>query len=299
MFASPSLIEARERAAILALMTRRILPRNRLAGAIEDEGSAISLLDRLDDPGDRLFNIESEKYTLDEMESYIHRLEDEGIHLVTVLDEDYPVNLQMVHDRPPALFYRGDLSAEDERSVAVVGTRRASGQGLEQARAVAAALIAQDYVIVSGLAEGIDTASHRAALDAGHRTAGVIGTGLRQAFPAANAALQDEIAERAVVISQFWPDQGPRKWTFPERNAVMSGFARATVVVEASKTSGARMQARLAREHGRPVFLLRSLLEHEWAQRTSDYPGVYVVDAGNEVADHLHRLYESDLELAR
>jgi DNA processing protein len=99
------------------------------------------------------------------------------------------------------------------------------------------------------------------------------------------------------VLSQFWPGQDPRKWTFPQRNAVMSGFARATVVVEASKTSGARMQARLAREHGRPVFLLSSLLEHDWARDYRDRSGVYVVDEGAEVVDRLERLYADELTL--
>ena len=101
------------------------------------------------------------------------------------------------------------------------------------------------------------------------------------------------------MLSQFWPDQGARKWTFPMRNAVMSGFARATVVIEASHTSGARMQARLALEHGRPVFLMRSLLRHDWAKAYEAHPGVYIVDAAGEIVDHLDRLYSGDLALTR
>src|SRR5262249_18061683 len=139
---------------------------------------------------------------------------------------------------------------------------------------------------------------HAAALELDARTVAVIGTGLRHSFPKENAQLQHRLAAESAVISQFWPGQGPRRWTFPQRNAVMSGFARATVVVEASHTSGARMQARLALEHGRPAFLMESLLAHKWAQSFADRPGAYVVSSGEEVVAHLERLYSSDLILS-
>jgi DNA processing protein len=302
MFVSRSLVGTRETAAVLALMARRDrdLPWNRLAGAIEEEGSALALLEKLDAAAaEHLFRVDDDTLTLDRLEDQIHVWEKEDIALVTVLDDAYPENLRMVHDRPPALFVRGALEGRDERSVAVVGTRRASQRGLDQARAIARGLVDADYVVVSGLAAGIDSAAHSAALDAGGRTVAVIGTGLRQYFPKANIALQDRIGREHAVISQFWPGQEPRKWTFPQRNAVMSGFARATVVVEASHTSGARMQARLALEHGRPVFLLRSLMEHAWAQTYRERPSVYVVEEGAEVVQHLDRLYSEQLTLIR
>ena len=300
MFAHTSLVAARERAAVLALMTLRSVPWNRLAGEVEEEGSALALLQRLDADATagRLFAVDEARISLDGMEDYLHGLEAEGISVVTVLDPEYPANLRMVHDRPAALFVRGELCGRDPRSVAVVGTRKATDEGLGAARAVVSDLLAADYVIVSGLAAGIDSAAHRAALDADGRTVAVVGTGLRHAFPAANAELQEQIAGEAAVISQFWPGQEPRRWTFPQRNAVMSGFARATVVIEASHTSGARMQARLAGEHGRPVFLYEGLLEHQWARTAAQRPGAYVVRSGAEVVDHLHRLYESDLTFA-
>lgn len=124
----------------------------------------------------------------------------------------------------------------------------------------------------------------------------VIGTGLRHSFPKQNAALQERIARESAVVSQFSPGQEPRKWTFRQRNAVMSGLARATIVVEAGNMSGARMQARLAIEHGKPVFLLRSLLRHEWAQTYAESrPSTYVVDSGEEVIAHLERLYSNQV----
>jgi len=298
MFDSRTLVSTRETAAVLALMARRPAPANRLAGLIEEEGSALRLLEQLDsEVADRLFDVDQKTVTLDELEEHVHAWEREGIALVTILDEAYPANLRMVYDRPAALFYRGRLDAQDARSVAVVGTRSATPEGLDAARGVSRDLVGAGYVVVSGLAAGVDTAAHTAALEAGGRTVAVVGTGLRHYFPKSNQALQDQIGEHHAVLSQFWPGQEGRRWTFPQRNAVMSGFARATVVIEASHTSGARMQARLALEHGRPVFLMRSLLAHKWAQTHAQRPGAYVIDSGAEVVEHLERLYAEQLTL--
>jgi DNA processing protein len=293
MFDKRTLVSVRERAAVLALMARRKVQWNRLAGAIEEEGSALALLEEMEGGEEsRLFDVEGARVTLDQLEEQVISYEQEGIRLITVLDATYPTNLRMVHDRPPALFVRGRLSTADERSVALVGSRKASTAGLEKAAEIAQVLVAQNYAVISGLAAGIDTAAHRATLAADGRTVAVIGTGLRHSFPKQNAELQERLGRESAVISQFWPGQEARKWTFPQRNAVMSGFARATVVVEAGNMSGARMQARLAIEHGRPVFLLRSLLRHKWAQTYAESrPGTYVVESGKEITKHLGRLY--------
>lgn len=144
--------------------------------------------------------------------------------------------------------------------------------------------------MVSGLAAGIDTAAHGSALAVDGRTVAVIGTGLRHAYPAQNARLQQEIAERGLLISQFWPDTPPSKTSFPMRNAVMSGYSLATVVIEAAYRSGARMQARLALEHGRRVFLMRSLLTHEWAREYAARPNTTVIDGPEDVFRRLDSL---------
>jgi DNA processing protein len=218
----------------------------------------------------------------------------EGITALSVLDERYPQNLRSIHDRPPLLFVRGALTDADERSVAVVGTRRATDAGLAHARGVAAGLVDAGYTVISGLAAGVDTAAHLGALERGGRTVAVIGTGLRRAYPAANAPLQQRIAAEAAVVSQFWPNASPSKRTFPIRNVVMSGLARATVVIEASETSGARMQARFALAHGRPVFLLASFLEHAWARDHAKRPGAYVVKEAGQIVEHVERLLVAD-----
>jgi DNA processing protein len=137
---------------------------------------------------------------------------------------------------------------------------------------------------VSGLALGIDAAAHRSALDAGGRTVGVIATGINKVYPAQNRGLHQEIAERGLLLSQFWPDAPPRKHTYLMRNATMSGYGIATVVVQAGETSGARTQARLAVEHGRPVILTDLVVNaNEWAKALVGRPGVHVASSIGEV----------------
>jgi DNA processing protein len=194
--------------------------------------------------------------------------ESSGIHLTTVLDDDYPSNLRTIYNLPPFLFYLGTLDPSDTRSVAVVGTRHASEEGIRRASEVAAELAKRGVTVLSGLARGIDTAAHRASLDAGGRTVAVMGTGILRRYPAENAELADEIVEHGTLVSQFWPTAPPTQYNFPRRNVVTSGMGQGTVVVEATSTSGAKMQARLALEHGKRVFLLHDLVTSQaWARR--------------------------------
>lgn len=292
--------DIRETAAVIALVRRGDRLWHHYADLIESTGSALSLL--MDDPGGAessepptLFAADSTpesppEVDLDAIADEITAWRGEGMQVLTVLDDEYPPNLRTIHNRPPLLFIAGELTDEDARSVAVVGTRRASARGLAAASAIAGELADGGFTVTSGLAEGVDTAAHRSALDRGRRTVAVIGTGLRRSYPAANAALQRRIADEGAVISQFWPDAPPARSSFPMRNIVMSGFSLATVVVEAAHTSGAKMQARFALEHGRPVFLLASLLEHAWAREYAGRPGAYVVESAADIAAQLERL---------
>lgn len=205
-----------------------------------------------------------------------------GAQLLTVVDDDYPANLLLIPNLPPFLFVRGELGLDDARSVAVVGTRQASPIGLARADRLARELADQGVTVVSGLAAGIDTAGHRAALAVDGRTIAVIGTGIIRCYPTENEGLADQIVEAgSAVVSQFWPSTRPAKYTFPRRNVVTSGISQGTVVVEASSTSGAKMQARLALEHGKRVFLLRSLVtDQPWARS-------YVADRGAVEVDQI------------
>ncbi|HWO83272.1 MAG TPA: DNA-processing protein DprA [Solirubrobacterales bacterium] len=285
-----------ETAALVALLRTGRRFWHEVAELVEEEGSALHVLDRelASHEEGTLFPDESapERPNLDSISEEIQAWLAEGIKIVTVLDETYPVNLRTIHDLPPLLFFYGDLRPEDEQSIAIVGTRHPTDAGRELAAEVATDLTKRGYVIVSGLAQGIDAAVHEATVRADGRTVAVIGTGLHRSYPAQNKDLQSRLARESAVLSQFWPDQPPTKRTFPMRNAVMSGFALATVVIEAKGKSGAKMQARLALEHGRPVFLPDSLVrEHDWAQEYARRPGTTVVSTAEEIAEHLDRRY--------
>jgi DNA processing protein len=230
---------------------------------------------------------------LDEAARDLERWEQAGIRMVCVLDAEYPSNLRMIHQHPPVLFMRGTADEHDATSVAVVGTRQPTPRGIDQARQLATGLAASSIPVISGLAAGIDTA----ALKAGGRTVAVIGTGIDRVYPAQNADLQEEIATKGLVISQFLPGSSPTKASFPMRNAVMSGYALATVVVEAAHHSGACIQARLALQHGRHVFLMHSLLEHDWARDYAQRPGVTVVETADDVFAGLQRLAAEPTDL--
>ena len=214
---------------------------------------------------------------------------------VTVLDPEYPDNLRAVHDRPPLIFVAGGYEARDGRSVAVVGSREASAEGLGEARALSAHLTRAGYTVISGLARGIDAAAHRQALELSGRTIAVIGTGIARAYPLEHAELQTAIAHAGAVISQFWPDAAASRASFPMRNAVMSGLALGTAIVEATETSGTRIQARRALLHGRPVFIRRPLLVQTWARELATRPGTYPYEDPAEITDALDRLTSTDV----
>jgi DNA processing protein len=278
-------VERREQAALLVALRRSGLTWAEVVARVEQAGSATAVLDELGSP---------EAPTFDDLdhdlgsarraaESEIAYWAAEGIRLVTVLDDAYPAQLLTVHDHPPFLTYRGELDKGDAQGVAVVGTRQASDDGQRLASEVARALVESGWTVISGLAAGVDSAAHQAALDARGRTVAVIGTGLRRAYPAVNRRLQDHIAQRGLVLSQFWPDSPPSRQSFPMRNVVMSGYSLATVVIEASQTSGARMQARTALGHGRPAILMDRLLVHQWARDMAALPGVSVARSAADV----------------
>ncbi len=280
----------RQRAATVALLRLPNASWPEVAGTVLERGDAVGLLEERLSAGADLFSPDAPMETLLVAAAEdLMRWSGSGIEVHGCLDTSYPAQLRDIHEAPPVVFTRGQL-ADDRRAVAVVGTRQPTPNGLRSAETIARHLAEAGITVVSGLAEGIDTAAHTAALRAGGRTVAVIGTGIARVYPAKNAELQQRIAAEGLVLSQFWPDAAPTKTSFPMRNAVMSGYAAATVVVEAAYRSGARMQARLALEHGRPVVLPRPLLEHDWARTYAERPGVYVVDDTNELVATVNEL---------
>ena len=177
---------------------------------------------------------------------------------------EYPAKLRDARHPIELLYYRGAWELSENRSVAVVGSRKASPEGIARARRLAKELVTRGFTVVSGLAAGIDTAAHTAALDAGGKTIAVVGTPLGTVYPSENRALQELIATDFLVISQIpvlrYARQGPgqNRFFFPERNITMSAMTEATVIVEASETSGTLTQARAAIHQGRKLFILDS-----------------------------------------
>jgi DNA processing protein len=176
-----------------------------------------------------------------------------GIGVVAWNDDRFPASLLAIPDCPPALWYRGSLACLAVPAVAIVGSRAASPTALEVASRLASELAARGVTVVSGLARGVDSAAHRAALETGS-TAAVLGSGLDRIYPPEHAPLADSIAGRGIVVTEYAPGTPPLPGHFPMRNRVISGLSRATVVIEASHKSGSLITAACALEQGREVM---------------------------------------------
>jgi DNA processing protein len=176
--------------------------------------------------------------------------------LITRNDPRYPAALSEIAQPPPWLFAVGDLDLLDAPGFAVVGSRNPSPAGVAHARDFAAEMARSGFVVVSGMASGIDTAAHEGALAADGMTVAVCGTGLDRVYPARNRDLARRIAERGLLLSEFTLGTEPKAGHFPRRNRVIAGLAVGTLVVEATRTSGSLITARLALEAGREVFAL-------------------------------------------
>ena len=180
-------------------------------------------------------------------------------HKVKVLTYDsvaYPQRLREIYDYPPVLYVRGNLLPEDECCLAVVGTRRATVYGRQVTEEIVSDLARNKITIVSGLAKGIDSVAHRAAIEAGGRTIAVFACGLDIVYPAENAKLAREVMEHGALISEYPLGTRPKADNFPRRNRIMSGVSLGVLVVEAGESSGALITANQAVEQNREVFAI-------------------------------------------
>jgi DNA processing protein len=189
-----------------------------------------------------------------DLSAELERVRKAGVDVLTWEDERYPVRLKAINDPPPVLYLRGELRPEDDFGVAVVGTRGLSNYGREAARSIAAGLAEVGVTVISGLARGIDTVAHRAALDVGGRTLAVLGCGVDIVYPWENRHLAADLARSGALISEYPLGTQPEANNFPPRNRIVSGLSRGVVVVEAGEQSGALITARFAAEQGRDVF---------------------------------------------
>ena len=200
---------------------------------------------------------------------------------------DYPARLYDATYPVELLYFQGWWDLVYSRSVAVVGTRKPSQEGIARTRRLVKNLVDDDFTVVSGLAAGIDTAAHTAAMENGGRTVAVIGTPISEVYPKENAELQKRIAKDYLLISQIpvWRHscQGPRgnRFFFPERNITMSALTEATMIVEAGETSGTLVQAKAALEQGRKLFILDNCFRDSsltWPEKLAEKGAVRVAE---------------------
>lgn len=213
-----------------------------------------------------------------------------GAEFITLDDTAYPPRLAEIYSPPLALFVRGTLLPEDERCVAIVGTRRATPYGLRMAEKLGRELASRGVTVVSGLAAGIDAAAHRGAMEAGGRTVAVLGCGVDVCYPPQHEQLMQDIIAQGCVVSQFFMGDKPLPNHFPDRNRVISGLSLGVIVVEAPLSSGALITARQAAEQGREVFAVPGQV----GVRTSEGPhallreGARLVESADDVLAELN-----------
>ena len=240
-------------------MTRGVGARlyRKLVGAFGSADAALRArkhdLMRVGGVGDSLAEAIIAQTKQDDVKAELELVDKVGVDIVTVDSPDYPDNLKKIYDPPLLLYVRGDLLKE-EQSIAVVGARRPTYYGKQQAEKLSGALASKGWTIVAGLARGIDSHAHDGALNAGGRTVAVLGSGLLKVYPRENQKLADQIAESGAVVSEFPMTASPDPWNFPRRNRIISGLCRGVVIVEAAATSGSLITASWAAEQNRLVF---------------------------------------------
>ncbi len=184
----------------------------------------------------------------------MERIAKSGAEVITVLDDVYPRILREIPGPPPVLYVRGMLPLQDEPTVAIVGTRRATSYGREATTRIASELAAAGVTIVSGLAKGIDGFAHRAALESAGRTVAVMASGVDIIYPPEHRQLAERIVESGALVSDYPPGAKPDAPNFPARNRIISGLSLATIVIEAPSRSGALITVGFAADQGRDVY---------------------------------------------
>lgn len=220
-----------------------------------------------------------------------------GARLVTLLDPDYPSLLKELSDAPAALYARGDVSLLGTPQLAMVGSRNPSTEGRRNAEDFAAYLAGCGLTITSGMALGIDAASHRGALKAGGKTVAVWGTGLDKPYPPRHREFAEEIAAAGLIVTEFPPGTPPLPGHFPRRNRIISGLAVGTLVVEAARQSGSLITARLASEQGREVFAIPGSIHNPMSRGCHRLlrEGAKLVESAGDILEELAPLLKLEL----
>jgi DNA processing protein len=225
----------------------------------------------------------------DIVQKEIDRAEKNNVRLITREDEAYPGMMRNACGSPNVLYVKGDLKEADRYSIAMVGSRTSTAYGLQVAEKMGFTLASSGLTVVSGMARGIDSASHRGALKSQGRTIAVLGSGIDMPYPPENRKLMDEIASSGAVISEFPFGTLPNKENFPRRNRIISGLSLGVIVIEATLDSGSLITVAYALEQGREVFAVPGNVTSRNSSGTNDLikKGAKLVESAEEVLDEL------------
>lgn len=286
--------------ALLSLTTIPFLGSIKIRLLIQYYGSALealrappSSLAELPGFGPKIIQAWQKELNKNQGEFLLTLAERQQINIIPYTSADYPKRLLEIIDPPVVLYVKGQLLKEDQRCLAIVGTRQASIYGLEMAEKLSDELTQAGFTIVSGLARGIDTAAHRSALKRG-RTIGVLGSGLGHIYPQENKELAYKMTQQGALISEFPMDTPPDRQHFPQRNRIVSGMTMGTVLIEAPLHSGAMITTNRALSQGRKVFALPGRVDQENFQGNHQLiknRQAELVENGLDILTHFDQLF--------
>jgi DNA processing protein len=204
---------------------------------------------------------------LAEIREQILYLEELGVGILTLLDDDYPQNLKEIDDPPPLLYFKGEFPIKNDLFVTVVGTHQATAEGIEKAVEIGRALAQRKAVVVSGLARGIDSASHVGAISEGGKTYAILGNGLNRIYPSENVSLAEQISKNGALITEYGLNVPVKVGQLMARNRIVVGLSQAVIIVEMSEESPGTIEAvDIAIKQGKPLFVVRK----ETSQKVKD-----------------------------
>lgn len=211
-----------------------------------------------------------ELYDENRIENYIKNLANKDIQILTIFDEQYPEKLKNLPDAPLILFYQGDISLFSKPSIAVVGSRKPTSYGRYVTDKFTRTLAKEGIVIISGLAYGIDSISHRMCLEAGGKTIAVLGGGLEEIYPSEHLSLAHEIAQKGLLISEYPPNKKATKYTFPQRNRIIAGLSDGVLITEAGLNSGTHHTRDFALDYGKNLYSVPGNIDSSLSELTNE-----------------------------
>lgn len=240
--------------------------------------------------------VDKDTSNLSSIESIMERYR---VRLLTVDSSDYPSDLKEIYDYPVMLYVRGaHLDLNEYLCISMVGTRKCTKYGAKVAESMACDIAEEGALIISGMADGIDTHSHMGALKAGAPTVAILGCGVNSPYPLKNAGLMKRIMEKGMVISEYPFNSEPKPWHFPERNRIIAGLSKATLVVEGEEKSGSLITANYASEFNRDVFAVPGNIDSMMSKGTNNLikTGAYATLSAEDVLCHYRDVYGHKLK---